>query len=122
MARMDMYEAAASADRSYAQPQPGLPHRHFTSWIYLKTVGSYLSWSACAAFAQGWAQSLGVLFGLGSAFISTHAFANAIIFMTTYRYEISFPSPHVLPKHKIARAVVSFLGGNILSGLKDAPE
>ena len=75
-----------------------------------------------AAFVQGWAQSLCLCFGLGSAFIAMHAFANAILFMTTYRHDVHFPSPHMAPRNAAARAVVAFLGGQIVSGLGKAPD
>lgn len=74
----------------------------------------------CAAFIQGWAESLGLFFGLGSAFIAIHGVANAMIFMTTFRYEVKFPSPFFLPRPKLARCLVSLIGGHLVAGLDPA--
>lgn len=71
-----------------------------------------------AAFIQGWAQALGLFFGLSSAFIALHAVANAITFMTTYKHDISFPSPHFAPKNAAAKACLRFMGGQLVSGLQ----
>ncbi len=77
---------------------------------------------ACADFVQGWAQSLGLFFGLGSAFIAVHGLANVMIFMTTYRYDIKFCAPHFLRKQQMTRAFLSLMGGQIVSGLSEEQE
>ncbi|KAK9840507.1 hypothetical protein WJX74_011000 [Apatococcus lobatus] len=89
----------------------------FAPWAFSGSLKGLDFWGA---FIQGWAQALGLFFGLGSAFIALHAVANAITFMTAYKHDISFPSPHFAPRNAAVKAFVKFMGGQLVSGLQKA--